>query len=374
MAEKRHYFRLGMFVIISLILLFAVLFVLGGRSLFQPTLTIETYFDQSVAGLEVGAQVLFRGVPVGQITQIVLSGPVYEREVPVERRRAYIVVRATLSSDAPQVELWKDKLPQYVQKGLRAQTQLAGITGQQYLALDYVDPEKYSELKFDWTPGYPYVPSIPSLTGQIIENVQQFLASLNEADIQDLGRNLNRLVETVNRKVDQIPVPELSAEVAGILKDARAAIQRLDQVIAAAPVGRAVGNISSAAGRIDQLLADPALCQTLRDVASASARLNGLLANPIKQTADNAAAFTARLRQIVETGEIDRLVQHLDRTAQRFDTLIGDNQYDLRMIVQDLRATANNLRNLSETAKRYPAGIFFGGPPEKAELPWKETK
>jgi ABC-type transporter Mla subunit MlaD len=135
-----------------------------------------------------------------------------------------------------------------------------------------------------------------------------------------------------------------------------------------------VGNISSAAGRIDQLLADPALCQTLRDVASASAGLNGLLANPIKQTADNAAAFTARLRQIVETGEIDRLVQHLDRTAQRFDTLIGDNQYDLRMIVQDLRATANNLRNLSETAKRYPAGIFFGGPPEKAELPWKETK
>jgi phospholipid/cholesterol/gamma-HCH transport system substrate-binding protein/paraquat-inducible protein B len=49
--------------------------------------------------------------------------------------------------------------------------------------------------------------------------------------------------------------------------------------------------------------------------------------------------------------------------------LIGDNQYDARMIVQDLRATAENLRSLSASVKRYPAGALIGGPPEKVELP-----
>jgi hypothetical protein len=46
----------------------------------------------------------------------------------------------------------------------------------------------------------------------------------------------------------------------------------------------------------------------------------------------------------------------------------------VRGIVQDLRATADNLRSLSETAKRYPAGVLIGGPPEKIERPRKESK
>lgn len=375
MAEKQRYFRLGLFVLVTLTLLGAVLFILGGRSLLQPTLTVETYFNQSVSGLEVGAPVQFRGVPIGRITAIKTSGPLYEREVPVEQRRAYIVVRAEISGDAPQVTQWKKELPEYLKRGLRAQTQLTGVTGQQFIALDYVvDPEKYPPLPFDWTPKYPYVPSIPSLTGQIIDNFQQFLASLNEADIRDLGQNLNKLVETLNRKVEQVPVAELSTEAEGVLKDARATIQRVDQMIAAAPVDQAVDHFSSAAGRIDQLLADPAIRQTLRNIASASKRLDSLLAHPVQQTMDNAAALTARLRKIAETGEIDRLVLHLDRTIERLDALIGDNQYDVRVIIQNLQVTADNLRNLSETAKRYPAGLFFGGPPEKTDLPWKETK
>jgi phospholipid/cholesterol/gamma-HCH transport system substrate-binding protein/paraquat-inducible protein B len=49
--------------------------------------------------------------------------------------------------------------------------------------------------------------------------------------------------------------------------------------------------------------------------------------------------------------------------------MLGDNQYDVRTIVQDLRVTADNLRALSETLKRDPAGILVGGPPKKIRLP-----
>jgi len=50
-----------------------------------------------------------------------------------------------------------------VARGVRAQTQFAGITGQQHLSPDFFDPANYPPLPFDWTPKYEYVPSAPSL-------------------------------------------------------------------------------------------------------------------------------------------------------------------------------------------------------------------
>jgi phospholipid/cholesterol/gamma-HCH transport system substrate-binding protein/paraquat-inducible protein B len=51
------------------------------------------------------------------------------------------------------------------------------------------------------------------------------------------------------------------------------------------------------------------------------------------------------------------------------DVLVGDNQYDVRAIVEDLRSTAGNLRAVSESVKRYPAGALVGGPPDKIQFP-----
>lgn len=352
MEEKKSYLRLGLFVVVSLVILLGVLFVLGGRSLFEPTFTFETYFDGSVSGLGIGAQVQFRGVPLGQVSEITTTASEYEDGSPIKMRKSYIVVRAKLSGDADRVQQWRKEVAAYIERGLRAQTQFAGITGQQFLALDFLAPDKNPPLPIDWTPEYPYIPSAPSLTGQIIDSAQQFLGSLNKADVGELGRNLNSLVQTLNQKAERLPIEKLSDEASAVLADARTTIDHLDQVIEKAPVVRALDSIADASGRLDTLLEDPGL----------------------KQTVDNAAAFTGGLRAVIEKGGVDAVIADLDRTIQRVDALIGDNQYDVRVVVQDLRATADNLRSLSETAKRYPAGVLIGGPPEEVDMPWKERK
>ena len=351
MEEKQRYYRLGAFVIVTLVFVFAILFILGGRSLFQPKLRFETYFDKSVAGLEIGSPVKFRGVPWGTVVEIETSAVLYERDVPIDKLRSYIVVRGEITGSRERVEYWKKDVDLALARGMRAQTQLAGITGQQYLALDYLDVKTHPPLAYDWKPDYIVIPSAPSLTGEIIAGVQKFMASLNEAEVDKLGQNLNKLVVNVNAKLDQLDVAQLSAEGVGLLKDARATVQRIDKVVAKAPVDQAVTNVSSAAGRLDNLLANPGL----------------------NQTVDNTAAFTARLRTAAaDGGELDRILKDLDEAIVRANAMMADNQYDVRAIVQDLRATADNLRSLTETAKRYPAGVLIGGPPEKIERPKKK--
>jgi phospholipid/cholesterol/gamma-HCH transport system substrate-binding protein/paraquat-inducible protein B len=324
MEGSKRYVRLGLFVFVALTTFVALLFILGGRSLFQPRFTFESYFDESVAGLDIGAPVRFRGVPLGEVTEIVTSGAEYESDIPFLKRRQYIVVRGNVFVSKQEVEEIRRDSAEYVARGMRAQTQLAGITGQQYLALDFLDPETYPPLPFDWTPRYAYIPSAPSLTTQIIKNAQEFVANLNEADLQKLGPNLNRLVENLNAKVDQLPVDELSAQFSDAIKDVRATVDRIGGILAKGDVDATLRNLNTASGRIDVLLARP----------------------DIKQTLANAAAATGRA-----------------------DALIGDNQYDLRVIIEDLRVTAENLRVLSETVKRYPAGALVGGPPEKVPFP-----
>jgi phospholipid/cholesterol/gamma-HCH transport system substrate-binding protein len=331
MEDSKRYARLGLFVVVSVAVLGAALLVLGGRNWLQPSFTFETYFNNSVAGLELGAPVRFRGVPLGQVTKILTSAATYEREVPLSRRREYIVVRVEVNLSAREVAQMRQDAVALSRRGLRAQTQLAGITGQQYLALDFMDPKKYPPLEFEWTPKYTYLPAAPSSVGEIVAKAQAFLANLNDADIKQLGLNLNRLVSDVDGKLGELPVAELSGSARDVLANANHTLVRLDSV----------------ATRLDSLIGDPALGETLQ----------------------NAAVFSGRIRKISDDGDLDRLVKGTNEAAERLDVLLGDNQYDMRAIVQDLRVTADNLRALSVTIRRDPTGVLLGGPPEKVLLP-----
>ena len=324
MEESKSYFRLGLFVFVTLTTLTAVLFILGGRSLFQPTFSFETYFDQSVAGLDIGAPVRFRGVPMGEVTAILTSAAEYEPDVPFGKRRNYIVVRAKVAVSKRQAEQLERDLDEYIKHGMRVQTQLAGITGQETLALDILDPQEHPPLPFDWMPRAPYVPSAPSLTGEIVANAQEFLAKLNKAQIEELGQKLNRLVDDVDQKVGELPVGKLSSEASDVLEDGRATIDRIDGILAKGDVDATLHNLTAASSRLDALLAKPEIGRTLANVAT---------------------------------------------LTDRADVVIGDNQYDVRAMVEDLRVTTDNLRVLSEVLKRYPAGALVGGPPEKISLP-----
>jgi phospholipid/cholesterol/gamma-HCH transport system substrate-binding protein/paraquat-inducible protein B len=56
----------------------------------------------------------------------------------------------------------------------------------------------------------------------------------------------------------------------------------------------------------------------------------------------------------------------LERSVRQIDLFLAKKSPDIEQTINSLRATAENLHELSENAKRYPAQIFLGGPPPHA--------
>ena len=136
--ERLSYFKVGLFVITAVVLGVIGVVVLGGGKFFQKTNIIETYIDESVQGLDVGSPVKFRGVLVGNVEQITLSGVEYPT------RRSYVVVRAGISRNVFQFPLTDPADPAFmaeVQRGLRVRLAPQGLTGQAYLEADYLNPK-----------------------------------------------------------------------------------------------------------------------------------------------------------------------------------------------------------------------------------------
>ena len=94
----------------------------------------------------------------------------------------------------------------------------------------------------------------------------------------------------------------------------------------------------------------------------------------LNSSVDNLAVVTGSLRGLADRGDLDRTVTRIDEAVERLNGLMGDNRYDVRVMVQDLRMTADNLRELSATIKQYPAGALIGGPPEKVRLSVEKSR
>jgi phospholipid/cholesterol/gamma-HCH transport system substrate-binding protein len=191
-----NYFRLGLFVLAAIGVLLTIILIFGSGQLFKKSFTIETYVKQSVTGLDAGAAVRFRGVKIGQVTSINLSGDVYERAVPMPERREYVVVRMQIFGDKVQL----DHLETYLKDNLRARIKSMGITGVNYVELDfYSSASQYSPLAYTWSPEYPVVPSMPNQADEIISGIQKLIGALNGLDVDGTQKKFDALLGNLNK-------------------------------------------------------------------------------------------------------------------------------------------------------------------------------
>ncbi|MBU3584384.1 MCE family protein [Polynucleobacter sp. 15G-AUS-farblos] len=190
-----NYFRLGAFVLAAIGVLIAVILIFGSGKFFKKSFYLETYIKQSVTGLDSGAAVRFRGVKIGQVTTIGLSGDTYEKNLPFENRRQYVVVRMKIFGD----EVTEDQLNHFIKDNLRARVKSKGITGVNYIELDFVSSATdYPALPYSWQPEYPVLPSMPNQTDEIISGIQKFIDSANQMNIDSTQKKIDEVLVSIN--------------------------------------------------------------------------------------------------------------------------------------------------------------------------------
>ena len=190
-----NYFRLGAVVLAAIGVLIAVILIFGGGKFFQKSFMVETYIKQSVTGLDAGAAVRFRGVKIGQVTSIGLSGDIYEKDLPFHDRRQYVVVRMQIFGD----KVNEDQISEFVKNNLRARVKSMGITGVNYIEFDFVANASLTPpLPYSWKPAYSVIPSLPNQADEIISGIQRLIGALNDMNIDGTQKKLDALLGNLN--------------------------------------------------------------------------------------------------------------------------------------------------------------------------------
>jgi paraquat-inducible protein B len=350
MSQRANYFKLGLFVIGAVAAGVLVLLIIGTGRFFERKVIIETYFKESVQGLDVGSKLKYRGVTIGEVTRISFTYTKYQLDLPINQRDRFVLVEAQLQprligGRAAAGDITnRDNAAMEVEKGLRLRLAPQGITGTSYLEMDYIEPPP-PVLTISWVPENMYIPSAPSAVTAIVNAAQDVMEKLHRLDIEATVARIDKLLDTTTDRV------------AGI--DTRKLTERADRTLAKLDATLDSLQAKKVSEEVQGLLAE---------LRGSNAELRKTLANPAWQKIpEDTQAAVARVRDLVSDPKIARTIASIDRIMGRFDRIFGATDTDLATSIENLRQITDNLRDLTEETKRYPASVIFGAPPAPLE-------
>lgn len=348
MDDSRGYFKLGIFVLITGAMLVGCVVALGAHLFTRvETLPVESLFSESVAGLAPGSPVKYRGVTVGQVSQITFADAKYAAALPQNSNEPeLILVEMKLDPNKFKpltVHEFRKMLAAKIEQGLRVRLsrQLIGDTAT--LEINYVDPRLYPPTKLAWTPTELYIPAAPSQITEVVGGLETLVAKLNASDLPGLVHRFDRLIGDTDKGILDLQVATLREKAVALLDDVRGSNRRLNDLLASPDLKQAVsdlpritGELRKSSARIDELVHDKRLDQILSGLAS---------------TASDAGPVVAEARQLLQ--ELRELVVSQD-----------DN---IRLIVNNVRDLTDNGRSITDDLKQNPSRLIFGSPPPRID-------
>ena len=267
---------------------------------------LSIVFEESVPGLEQGADVDFGGIVVGSVTA--LTGLVDEARFGDRDIRLLTTIeirpgKLGLEGGATEDDVY-DFFDFAVARGLRAQLQSASILGGLQIALVETQSLTDAELDFDAEP-YPQIPSIAPDLSDFTDTAQGVFNRINALPIEELLDNANSLMSSVTRLVNEDGVQETPDEILRILAAVRGLISS--------------EGIQSIPNQANELMLT--LNETATDLRGVVAELQA--AGAVERLTEAlAAAEEAADAVVVATADFPQLVQSADGVAQEVQSLV----------------------------------------------------
>ncbi|WP_028465525.1 MlaD family protein [Nisaea denitrificans] len=319
METRASYVVVGVFVFAMFAAGMGFVVWLGKVELDRDVATYEITFEEQVTGLSVGSPARYRGIPVGQVTDITIDPDNIE----------IIRVRVEIDSKVP------------IKRDVYATLESQGLTGVGYIQLagGSKDAPLLAARPGDEVPVLESRPSVlqevaeaaPEIASQLVvlvNRANQLLNEKNRTSIQNTLKNLESVSAILANR---------STEIEAIIENAHTTMLVLDETVA--QVG---GDISVMSEEISQTMATTrgTVSAVDAEIAIVSADLRDTLQN-VSKASDEAATLISENREAVndfaETG-----------------------LYELTEFLVEGRQLMNDLDRLVRQVEADPARILFG--------------
>lgn len=246
MSKQASKTVIGAFVLGALALVVIALIVFGKGMFFAEKLRFVLYFEGSVKGLQIGSPVMFRGVPIGRVTDIQLW---------LHTKDLAAVIPVYIEIDPDKIDIPPGDpepvpdgvlLKKLVEKGFKGQLQMQSfVTGQLVINFDMFPDKPTRILGFDKR--YREIPTVPNTMdelqkidlGSIVLKIETALDSLGEllktkelkgslAALEKTLISVNRLSDNADKQLDP-----LSTDVRETLESMRNTMESIDEAVTA---------------------------------------------------------------------------------------------------------------------------------------------
>lgn len=334
MSQRANPTLIGLFVVGAIALAIAGVAALGSGYLFESRTTFISYFDESVNGLDVGAPVKFKGVPIGEVTDIKLRVDLENETFQVPVQYAVDLEPVTDTTGAPLNLNNPEWLRRQIENGLRAQLQLESIvTGQLYVELTYVsDPA--SAVRAAGHSRHLEIPAELSPLAKLGEGASGLMTNLRQFDVTQINENLVTFLINANEKLEQLDAEEINRSVL-------TTVESVQKVIESDEVRTTLEDLPKAT---EELRA------TIRDAQQLVQRLD----KGVDPTADELKKTSQELRTTLQ--RMQGTMKEIDQTLST-DSGIG---YQMEEALSNLSEATEALRVLVQSLERNPSMFLRG--------------
>ena len=335
MSKPANKTMIGVFVVVAVALAVAAVIVFGSGKFFKKTEPWLTFFGGSVRGLTVGSPVVFRGVQVGQVSNIIVGFDATKLEVLIPVLFEIDPERFKDIGSPVETE-GLEMHTALIDRGLRAQLQMQSlVTGQLLINIDFypdtpaklIGIERFKgEVKFEkrWE-----IPSIPT-------PLQELEKALGELNIKEITEDIRKAMDGIAKLASS---PDLHEGI-GILKNTLLDVQKLAR------------NLDS---KLEPLATG--IDQTLVEARAGIGDARKLIANIDSQT----APLMSRIQKAVESAET--ALNQADTTLKSIESLTDEGtqlRHEVSATLTEIAAASRSMRVLADFIEQHPDAILRG--------------
>ena len=218
MARKVNTVLVGLFIITGIALFVVSVLIFSSSQVFTKKITFYSFFNTSLNGLDIGAPVKFKGVKVGEVSNVKV---VYDEELVEANTVVLFNIKPsafrTLRGNGINVKNYDEFYSDQIVRGLAAKLSMESIiTGKLYIDLDYYPNKFINFVSSVEISKYKQMPSVPTNLEEFMANFDNIMKKLSQIEFGKISNKLISLLDITEEKVRRFDLKRINGAMEAI--------------------------------------------------------------------------------------------------------------------------------------------------------------